>query len=119
MENFEFKEATPIEENRSITRREAVMALYELVNSSVLSDELTKALEEIADNIEAEEIGYHFWGADGDEKTKIFTAMQKTNITIEEEKECERIDEKYSFIPSDFEKVEIENNICGYEDEEE
>ena len=119
MENFEFKEATPIEENRSITRREAVMALYELVNSSVLSDELTKALEEIADNIEAEEIGYHFWGADREEKTKLFIAIEAESITPEYEAECERIDDKYSFVPSHFEHKEIEANICDYADEDE
>ena len=123
MENFEFKEANPMEEikeeKRCITRRVAVTTLYELINSFILSDELTDVLEEIADNIEMEEIGYHFWGADREEKTKLFIAMEAESITPEYEAECERIDEKYSFTPSHFEKTEIENNICGYDDAEE
>ncbi len=120
MKDFEFKEATPIEEeNRCITRRVAVTVLYELVNSCILSDELSEALEEIADNIEMEEIGYHFWGADREEKVKLSIVIEADSITPDWEEECERIDAKYSFIPSEFEKVEIENNICGYDDEEE
>lgn len=120
MDRFEFKEATPMEEvdNKVVTRRVAATALYELVNSCVLCDEISDILEEIADNLEMEDIGYHFWGADRDEKTKLFTAMQAESITPEFEAECERIDKKYSFTPSEFEKVEIENNICGYEDDE-
>ena len=121
MEKFEFKEATPIEEvkeeNRCVTRKIAVTTLYELINSFILSDELTDVLEEIANIIEAEEIGYHFWGADREEKTKLFIAMEADSITPEWEAECERIDEKYSFVPSHFEQKEIEANINDYEDE--
>lgn len=119
MEKIEFKEAEPMEENNVITRRVAVTTLWELINSCILSDELSELLEEIASNIEAEEIGYHFWGADRDEKTKLFIAMEAESITPDWEAECERIDAKYSFIPSAFEKVEIENNICCYEDADE
>lgn len=127
MEKIEFKEANPMEEvkeeipyeKRCITRKVAVTTLYELINSFILSDDLTDVLEEIAHNIEMEEIGYHFWGADREEKTKLFIAMEAESITPEYEAECERIDDKYSFVPSHFEQKEIEANICDYADEDE
>ena len=119
MEKNEFKEAEPIEENRCITRKVAATVLYELAASSILSDELIEALEEIACKIQMEEIGYHFWGANKEEFSLIFAAIKSEDITVEHEEECERIDAKYSFVPSNFEKVEIDNNICGYEDAEE
>lgn len=118
----EFKEAVPMEEaeeDKCITRKEAATVLWELANSFIVSNEMAETLEDIATNLEAESIGYHFWGAEREEKDKIFTAMQSESITPEFEEECERIDEKYSFIPSEFEKVEIENNICGYDDDDE
>lgn len=123
MEKIEFNEANPMEEvkeeNRCIRRKVAVTTLYELVNSGILSEDFSELLEEIADNIEMEEIGYHFWGADREEKAKIFTAIEAESITLEYEAECERIDEKYSFVPSHFEQKEIEANICDYADEDE
>lgn len=123
MEKIEFKEAKPMEEvreeNRRITRKVAVTTLYELVNSGILSEDFSELLEEIADNIEMEEIGYHFWGADREEKTKLFIAIEAESITPEYEAECERIDDKYSFVPSHFEQKEIEANICDYADEDE
>ena len=99
MENFEFKEATPMEEakveNKVITRDEAINILYTLVNSGILSETLEEKLREIADNIEMEKIGYHFWGADREENAKLFTAVHVDCITPEFEEECERIDDKY------------------------
>lgn len=115
MEKFEFKEATPIERDAVITRDEAIQTLFELINSGILTYDLTEKLEEIANNIEMEKIGYHFWGADRDEKTKLSIAMEADSITPEYEAECERIDEKYSFVPSHFEQKEIEANINDYE----
>ena len=58
-----------------ITRHEAVMAIYELINSCILSEELADRLQDIANCIEAEETHKIFlWGADSD-AADLFTSV--------------------------------------------
>ena len=52
-------------EKHYITRHEAVMTIYELINSCIISEELEESLQDIANCIEAEETHNIFlWGAD-------------------------------------------------------
>lgn len=62
-------------EERYITRHEAVLTIYELINSCIISEELEDKLQDIANCIEAEETHNIFlWGADI-EAIDLFTAV--------------------------------------------
>ena len=115
---------TPVTHGKHITRDEASGFLYSLVNTGALGREAEEKLAEIADIIEDESIGYHFWGADIDERSKLFTGVRSDLIPDEYREACADIANKYSFIPSDFERDEVQENIeaaadCWDEGEEE
>lgn len=73
-----------------ITREQAIDALYEVVNSGILYDELEKRLTEAATAIVYENYGIHLWGT--------------------KEDDIEDFD-PYVFAPSDFEEAEVKANI--------
>lgn len=94
-----------------ITRDEASSLLCELANSNILAEDITDKLMEIVNIIDDEKLGYHFWGADADERVKLFTAVRADLITKEYKEECSEIANKYSFCPSDYERDEVQNAI--------
>lgn len=65
-----------------IKREEAVVTLYDLINSSVLAEDICNDLTEIAGCIANEELGLDTWGAD-DEVTDLFVARREDLITEE------------------------------------
>lgn len=100
-----------MENNKAITRDEAIFALYDLINSGILSEEIEGKLQDIANNIENEKYGLHMWGADNDEYSYITVAVREDLQTEEYIAEGERIWEKYSFEPSPFEAQEIADSL--------
>ena len=112
----------PVTPEKHITREEASDFLYSLVNTGVLGEEAEEKLAEIANLIDDESIGYHFWGADADERAKLFTAVRSDLITDEHCEACAEIANKYSFVPSEFERQDVQENIeaaADFWDEEE
>ena len=109
--HIDFASEDKIERLTLITRNEAVDVLLTLVNSGILDKNIEEKLAEISTIIEDEEIGYHFWGADHSERVILFTATRVDLITDEMCEECNRIADKYSFTPSEHERVEIEAKI--------
>ena len=73
-----------------ITREQAIDAIYEVINSCILYDELEKRLTEAATAIVYENYGIHLWGT--------------------KEDDIEDFD-PYVFAPSDFEEAEVKANI--------
>lgn len=98
-------------ENKAITRAEAIETLYDIINSGIISEALEEKLVEIASNIENEKYGLHMWGADNEEYATITTAYREDLITEEHKANCQRIWDKYSFAPSPFEEKEIQDSI--------
>ena len=112
----------PVTPEKHITRDEASNFLYQLVNTGFLGEEAEEKLAEIANIIDDESRGYHFWGADVDERAKLFIAVRSDLITDEHREACAEIANKYSFVPSGFERNEVQENIeaaADFWDEEE
>jgi hypothetical protein len=102
-----------------ISSEDAAFLLFKIAESDILSEEYSDKLIEISDIIDDENIGYHFWGAKASERDKIFTAVEKSRITADLINELDKISEKYSYIPSAFERDEIYHNIDEYDSEDE
>ncbi len=81
------------------TRAEAVATLYELIDSGVLSEDLTSALELIARCIEEEDaethLGVFLWGAKDDDWVELFVAHREDLWTDELEAKVQAIYDKY------------------------
>ena len=78
------------------TREEAIETISELIDSNILSDELTDKLEAIRQCISAEEShGIFVWGAECDDWMKLFVAYREDLWTDELKKEIQSIYEKY------------------------
>lgn len=78
------------------TREEANETLCELIDSNILSDELTEKLEGIRQCISAEEShGIFVWGAESDDWMKLFVAYREDLLTDELKKELQSIYDKY------------------------
>lgn len=122
-ENIELPvEEKPVVAGKHITRDEASDFLYSLVNTGAFGKDAEEKLAEIANIIDDESLGYHFWGADVAERTQLFTAVRSDLITNEHRETCAEIANKYSFVPSDFERDEVQENIeaaADFWDEEE
>lgn len=59
------------------TRREAIITLYQLINSGILSTELKEKLKEIATCIEAEEKKEIFiWGVEDDDWAELYAVRE-------------------------------------------
>lgn len=74
-----------------ITREEAIDAIYAVINSGILHNNLEAALTETAEAILFENYGIHVWGADIDEEAADF--------------------DPYVFAPADYEEEAIKANI--------
>lgn len=81
------------------TRAEAVQTLYELINSGILSDELTDELEDIVRCIAAEdkenELGISLWGVEENDWLDLYIAKRSDLIDDAWLKHCQKIYEKY------------------------
>ena len=97
-------------EETYITRNEAVDTLYMLVNSDILDDDLRDKIEEIANCIEKENLGYSLWGAEED-ATELFVARREDLWTDELKERLAEIHNKYSFTPAPFERADFEERL--------
>lgn len=82
-----------------ITRADAIEAIYEIINSGIIEDELENDLEDIAKCIKAEaEWSIHAWGMPDEEYILLCTA-HRTDLPDYEEfiKKQVAIVNKYSF----------------------
>lgn len=102
-----------------ITRDKAIEAIYRVVNSGILEDELEEDLVDVANNIQLEKVGIHAWGAD-DELSQMFVAHRSDLITDEIVERDMKLQEEYSFIPCPHERSEFEyiDDEFEFEDEE-
>lgn len=94
-----------------ITRDEAIMVCYELMESGILAQDLEEALQSIASCIEAEQIGRHEWGVDDAELGILYVTKRSDLITDEDVKEYDRIHKKLTFVPSVDEKIIIQSHV--------
>lgn len=74
-----------------ITREQAIDAIYAVINSGILKDDLEAELTSTAEAILFENYGIHVWGADIDEEAADF--------------------DPYVFAPADYEEEAIKANI--------
>lgn len=87
-----------------VTREEAKSTLIELIDSGVLDLDIEDKLTQIYSIIDAEQVGYHVWGADNDVSI-LFVARRSDLITEEYIKEVEEVKKKYSFVPAPYESA--------------
>lgn len=88
-----------------ITREDAKIVLYEVMNSGIISDELEGDLQEIVNCIEYEQLGLHMWGADDGDVGTLAMAM-RTDIPEYQEhvKKQQAIADRHRFTPAEYEK---------------
>lgn len=91
-----------------ITREEAQETLFQLADSGVLNDDLENKLNEIANLIEREEHGFHFWGAPFEDYTKTVTAYRTDLVSDKMIEDFQRIEETYKFTPCEAERDNID-----------
>lgn len=77
-----------------LTREEAVVVIYDLINSGILDPRLCDELTNIANSITNETYGLDTWGAD-DEVADLFVAKREDLITDEWKRHVEELYEKY------------------------
>lgn len=81
------------------TREEAIETLYELINSGILSEDITSKLENIANCIEAEDsennLGISLWGVLEDDWAVLFMAYREDLWTDERIAKIQAIYDKY------------------------
>ena len=94
-----------------ITREQAILTIFELVNSEILKDEVVDALEDIRICIEEEEIGRHVWGVPDDWIAKLHTSVRTDLLTEDILDEYDNIHKGITFKPSTFETKEIRDNV--------
>ena len=85
-----------------LNRIEAQQNLNRIIDSGILSAELTAALNDIVTCLNAEMRGYLIWGAD-DDCRELFTLYPIGGITEEVSNRLSNIRSKYSYTPSKFE----------------
>ena len=95
-------------EGKMISRDEAIQTLYELIDNEIIDEDLSNRLQEIANNISHEKYGFHTWGILDDDCVKLMTAYR--DDLKEELEEQSKLAYKYSFIPSEWEKENLEEN---------
>lgn len=92
------------ENQKMITRSEALEFLYTLIDYGVLNEEIEDTLAEVVSCISMEQNGLHIWGADVDEISKISAAVRADLMTDDYVKECQKICAKYRFGLSKYEE---------------
>lgn len=93
----------------NITREEAIDALYEVINSGIIKEELSDELQEIANCIRDENLGMHTWGA-GAEIGMLYVSTRQDLITDEMDKKAKEIYEKHAFTPAPYEEDYFNEN---------
>lgn len=103
-----------------ITRQEAIVTIRDIINSGILSEDITDKLEDIAICIEEEQLGYHRWNAD-DDFALLHIAHRSDLWTDELIAQTKAVSDKYSFKPAPYEVQAINDYIKDLygEDEEE
>lgn len=86
-----------------INRETAIDVLHRISESGFIEDGYADSLNEIAFCIEAENEGYHIWGA-AEDCRELFNVYSSYEITPDKELEIETILKKYTFIKSPFER---------------
>lgn len=83
-----------------ISREEAVEALYDIINSGIISNDLEDTLEEIAQCIKDEEdLGIHAWDMPKDDEVRFHTAIRNDIPEYKENLEkCKELVEEWGFI---------------------
>ena len=83
-----------------ISREEAVEALYDIINSGIISNELEDTLEEIAQCIKDEEdLGIHAWDMPKDDEVRFHIAIRNDIPEYKENLEkCKELVEEWGFI---------------------
>lgn len=81
------------------TRKEAIETLYELINSGILSEDISSKLEDIAKCIEVEDsennLGISLWGVLEDDWVELVIAYREDLWTDELKAKIQAIYEKY------------------------
>ena len=91
-----------------ISRKEAIVRLYDVMNSGILAEDLENDLQEIVNWIDYEQYGLHLWSAP-DEDVGILATSMRTDLPEFEDfiKKQNALIKKYSFTPSEAE------DFCG------
>lgn len=85
-------------DSRMISRHEATVVLYELINSGILDEGLEQDLQEIVTCIEAEEERkMFFWGASNEDVYEMVVARREDLWTPDVVARCEEIEKRLSF----------------------
>lgn len=103
-----------------ITRQEAIVTIHVIIDSGILSEDITDKLEDIAICIEEEQLGYHRWNAD-DDFNLLHIARRSDLWTDELIAQTKAASEKYSFKPAPYEVQAINDYIkelYGSDDED-
>ena len=83
-----------------ISRIEALNVLYRLAGSSIINNDISDAIEEIALCIEEERYGRHIWGANPREIAELHTAWREDLLDDAKIKRWNEINDKLTFEPS-------------------
>lgn len=94
-----------------LTRDEAIEALYEIIDSPVVDEEIRDKMLDIANLIEIEKRGMHFWGGNRDDYYEMVVSRREDLWTDEAIAKADKIQKEHSFEPAPYEKAEIEEYI--------
>ena len=97
--------------DKMITRDEAIVALYEIIDNPVIDEELRDKMLDIANLIEIEKAGMHFWGGNLEEYHEMVVSRRSDMWTDEAIAKADKIQKEHSFEPAPYEKAEIEENL--------
>ena len=92
-----------------VTRDEAAEAIYEVINSGILDDDLEGRLEDIASCILREKDGLHLWGADDKDVVELYTTVRSDLVTPEYEQHIDELYYHYKFDPSEQEQEDFDS----------
>ncbi len=92
-----------------VNRETAVELLHRLAGEGLLDEGLCDSLDEIANCIDAERVGFHLWNAD-DDSGELFIARRQDLWTAEKIEEVKKIADKYRFTPAPYEAEEFKED---------
>ena len=95
------------QEGRFCTREEAIDSLYRVINSGIIEDELADELQEVANLVEFEMKGEHFWGRPYKECDKLITFHREDLMTNDLIEEARQQHLNARFIPASNEIEEL------------
>lgn len=94
-----------------LTRDEAIQALYEIIDNPIIDEDLRDKMLDIANLIEIEKRGLHFWGGNVDDYHEMVVRRRSDTWTDEVIANAERIEKEHAFTPAPCEKAEIAEHI--------